>query len=214
VADRRVGIFGGTFDPIHVGHLIAAEEARVRLALERVILVPARVSPHKLDEDAPAPCEQRYRMVCDAVADNPWFSVSSFEVERDRPSYTVDTLRHFRAEYGPDVALYLIMGMDALQGFSRWRDPSGILALARLVVISRPGYPLSLAEHERSVPGLTARTTVLDTVDIGISSTDLRARVRAGLPIRYRVPAVVEQTIAAYGLYQVDRTPTRSCCGI
>ncbi len=207
VAARRVGIFGGTFDPIHVGHLIVAEEARARLALERVILVPAYVSPHKLD-DTPAPPQQRYRMVCSAVADNPGFSVSPVEVEREGPSYTVDTLRHFRDDLGPDVALYFIMGMDSLEAFARWREPRAILELCRLVVVSRPGHILSLAELERDVPGVTERSEVLNTLDIGISSTELRARVRAGLPIRYQVPTAVERVIVECGLYTRAGTPS------
>jgi nicotinate-nucleotide adenylyltransferase len=200
VAGRRVGIFGGTFDPVHVGHLIVAEEARVRLGLERVVFVPARISPHKLD-DEPAPREHRYRMVCEAVADNPLFAVSAIEIEREGPSFTVDTLLHLRRELAPDADLYFIMGMDSLESFPRWRDPQRILQLCRLVVVSRPGCAVQLDEMERVVPGLTERTEVLDMLEVGISSTELRARVRAGLPIRYQVPGAVERYIAEHGLY-------------
>jgi nicotinate-nucleotide adenylyltransferase len=200
VGQRRVGIFGGTFDPVHIGHLIIAEEARVRLALEAVLWVPARISPHKLC-DAPASAAHRLRMVEMAVASNAHFRVSTMEIERDGPSYTVDTLQTYRDSLGPEVDLYFIMGTDSLEGFGRWREPERILSLCRLVVASRPGHDLDLADLERQVPGLRERLDVLDGVDIGISSTELRARVRGGLPIRYQVPEEVREYIAREGLY-------------
>ena len=209
VTGRRVGIFGGTFDPIHVGHLIVAEEARVRLALDTVVFVPARVSPHKLD-DVPAPKEDRYSMVCQAVGDHPFFAVSPIEVEREGPSFTVDTVRQFREELGPDADLFFVMGTDSLESFPRWRAPRRILELCRLIVVSRPGHAVLLARLAQAVPGLVERTEVLTTLEIGISSTDLRARVRAGLPIRYQVPAAVERYIAERGLYVLEGTPEPS----
>jgi nicotinate-nucleotide adenylyltransferase len=209
VGQRRVGIFGGTFDPVHIGHLIIAEEARVRLALETVFWVPARISPHKMC-DAPASAAHRLRMVEMAVASNAHFDVSTMEIEREGPSYTVDTLQAYRERLGPEVDLYFVMGMDSLEGFGRWREPERILSLCRLVVASRPGHPPNLSEVEGQVPGLRERLDILDGVDIGISSTALRARVREGLPIRYQVPEAVRAYIAREGLYARACEPERA----
>lgn len=201
-----MGIFGGTFDPVHIGHLIIAEEARVRLALDTVVWVPARISPHKLC-DMPAPASHRLRMVELAVVTNDGFEVSTMEIEREGPSYTVDTLQAYRDALGLEAEMFFLMGMDSLEAFPRWRAPERILELCRLVVAGRPGHEVDLAGVERQIPGFRARTDVLDAVDIGIASTDLRARLRAGLPIRYQVPAEVEAYIAREGLYVSAREP-------
>lgn len=206
VAHRRIGVLGGTFDPVHIGHLIVAEEARVRLGLERVLFVPARVSPHKLDEE-PCDAEHRWRMVELAIAGNPHFEASRMELDRRGPSYTVDTLVALRKTFGPGCELHFIMGVDALEGLQRWRDPERILALARIVAVTRPGHDLDVDALARALPGLPGRLEVLATLQIGISATDLRERARRGLPIRYQVPEEVEAYIREHGLYRSEPAP-------
>lgn len=200
VVDRRIGVLGGTFDPIHIGHLILAEEVRVCLKLDQVLFVPALISPHKLTEE-PCPAEDRLRMVELAVADNPAFVASRVDLDRPGPSYTADTLEILKRELGNDAELYFILGMDSLAGLPRWYQPQRVLALARLVAVSRPGHQVDLAEIERVLPGLRERLQVVTTLQIGISGTDLRRRVRLGLPIRYQVPSKVEEYIRERSLY-------------
>lgn len=211
-APVRLGVFGGTFDPIHIGHLILAEEARARLGLESVLFVPANASPLKAG-GALFSNEERYRMVQMAIADNPHFRVSRLELERGGPSYTVDTLRALQASYGPDTQLYFIMGMDALMTFAAWHHPCEIIRLTRLLVFHRPGYRVDWPALERAVPGLRQATEVIATVDIGISSTDLRQRLQEGLPIKYQVPASVEAYILErYLVKERGKRPTEPCC--
>ncbi len=196
----RIAIFGGTFDPIHIGHLVIAEEARVCLGLHRVIFVPARKPPHKVEEPN-ASAEERLEMVRLAIADNPYFCLSRVDLDREGPSFTVDTLRAMRADY-PQAELFFLMGADSLIHLRTWHDPQGILRLARILAVSRPGFPLDLDALDARLPGLAAATDVLTTVRLDISSTDLRARVREGRPIRYQVPDAVEAFIRARGLYK------------
>ncbi|NLG27620.1 MAG: nicotinate-nucleotide adenylyltransferase [Chloroflexi bacterium] len=204
VASRRIGVFGGTFDPIHIGHLVIAEEARVAYGLERVVFVPARISPHKLGV-TPASGEDRCEMVRLAVHDNPAFDVSRVDLDRAGPSFTVDTLRSLHAEYGSATQLYFVMGADSLLAFKAWHKPKEILRLTRLIVVTRPGYALDLAALDRELPGIAAATGVLDSISLDISATDLRARVRQGRPIRYQVPCAVARYIAEHQLYAADQ---------
>ena len=199
----RLGILGGTFDPIHIAHLVIAEEARVMCRLDRVVFVPARVSPLKLQEGTLFTTEERFEMVRLAIADQPFFEVSRLDLDREGPSFTVETLRLLRALYPPSVGLFFVMGMDSLVNLHRWVRPDEIIRLARLVVISRPGYTPDLEALDRQVPGLAAATEMLLSLDIGISSTELRRRIQQGLPIRYQVPAAVEAYI--YARYPAQR---------
>jgi len=194
---------GGTFDPIHIAHLAIAEEVRVRLALDRVLFVPARVSPLKVG-NTHATGDDRYRMVELAIVDNAGFQASRLELDRSGPSYTVDTLASLRKAYGDEAALYFIMGMDALEALPYWRHPDQIVRLARLVVIARPGYEADWVALERAIPGLREDTEVIDTLRLDISSSELRERVRQGMPIRYLVPAPVEAYIREHRLYQSE----------
>ncbi len=191
---ERLGIFGGTFDPIHIGHLIVAEEARAQLDLDRVLFVPARVSPLKPEGTFFSPAE-RLRMVELAIKDNPHFSVSRIDLGREGPSYTVDTLSTIRHELHDEVQLFFIMGVDALKTLNSWYRPEDIIRMARLVVISRPGAKVDLEALEENLPGISESTDIIDTLQIGISSTDLRSRLKQGLPIKYQVPAPVEAFI-------------------
>jgi len=194
---------GGTFDPIHIAHLAIAEEVRVRLALDRVLFVPARVSPLKVG-NTHATGDDRYRMVELAIVDNAGFQASRLELDRSGPSYTVDTLASLRKAYGDEAALYFIMGMDALEALPYWRHPDQIVRLARLVVIARPGYEADWVALERAIPGLCEDTEVIDSLRLDISSSELRERVRQGMPIRYLVPAPVEAYIREHRLYQSE----------
>lgn len=191
---------GGTFDPVHIGHLIIAEEARVHLALDRVILVPARVSPFKLQSTF-ASAQDRLRMTELAIADNPHFGLSRVDLDRQGPSFTADTLLALRQEYGPETQLFFILGLDSLAGMKDWLRPQEVIRLARIVAISRPGFVVDWEALERDLPGLRAATEVIATVNLVISSSDIRARLARGWPIRYQVPAAVESYIREHHLY-------------
>ena len=207
-ADRRVGILGGTFDPVHFGHLVAAEQVREALELDRVLFIPAGSPPHKLDDDVTA-ADHRAAMVELAIAGNPSFGISRIEFERGGPSYTVDTLRTLADEavrQGVERDLYFILSAEALDGFGDWRDPAGILSCCRLAVVPRPGAPIPgrawLAAH---LPGGDAgadRVVCVETVPLAHSASDVRERAAAGRSIRYLVPPAVEQYICDHRLYR------------
>ena len=209
---RRLGVFGGTFDPIHVGHLIIAEEARACLGLQRVLFVPASVSPLK-GQGTLFSGEERCRMVQIAVEDNALFGVSRAELDRRGPSYTVDTLRTLQAQYGAQTRFYFVMGMDSLLTFAAWHRPSEIIRLTRLAVFSRPGYQVDWDALEEQIPGLYEATDLITTLSLGISSTDIRERIRRRLPIRYQVPASVEATIREHHLTgETEDVTAKPCC--
>lgn len=191
---ERLGILGGTFDPIHFGHLAIAEEARERLGLARVLFIPAGQPPHKPRGRADA--EERCRMTELAIADNPAFAVSRVEIDRPGRSYTVETLRELHARY-PEADFTLIIGADMALEFHLWRDYEGILAQAGVVAITRPGYDLAGLEQLPTA----GRLSPLDAPGLYISSTDLRTRIRDGRSIRYLVPAAVRAYIAEQRLY-------------
>lgn len=191
---------GGTFDPIHLGHLVVAEEARTRFELERVIFVPNRQPPHKKDYAVTDP-EHRYAMCLLATASNPYFEVSREEIERPGPSYTIDTIRAFRARLGRNVELYFITGADAVLEIMTWREPQAILAEARVVAVHRPGFDLErlTAVMEK---GQAAKILTMPMPGLEISSTDLRRRVAEGRSIRYLTPDAVANYIGKMGLYR------------
>ena len=187
----KLGVFGGTFDPPHVGHLIAAQDALLTLDLDRVLFVPARTPPHKQHKSVtPAPI--RLRMIAAATDGDERFEVSDVELRRAGPSYTADTLRELKAEY-PQSELFLLLGVDQVREFSTWREPSEVARLARVVMMARSGI------EEPPESGIVRDTVAVTRVDI--SSTLIRQRVAAGQPIRYMVPAAVEEIIAAQRLY-------------
>jgi nicotinate-nucleotide adenylyltransferase len=188
-------MFGGTFDPIHLGHLLLAEIARESLALERVVFVPARIPPHK--GSVPTPAEHRFRMAELATRDNPHFEVSDLELRRDGPSYTVETLRELRELSPRPTELYLLMGADSARDLRSWKDHRTLLEEATLVVLPRRGVaPEELPEE------VAARATLLASPLIEISSSEIRRLVRERRSIRYRVPESVEQYIRSEGLYR------------
>jgi len=196
----RIGVLGGTFDPPHYGHLAIAEEARVRLGLEKVLFVPALEPPHKPGRPL-SPVEDRLAMVQAAIADNPAFVLSRVDVDRPGPSYTVDTIALLQAQLGPGAQLYLIIGTDNLIDLPKWHQPARLLTLCPVVAVSRPGYSCDLAALARALPAITTRVILLDGPALDISGTELQRRVRAGLPIRYQVPEPVRQYIYEKRLY-------------
>ncbi|RME44778.1 MAG: nicotinate-nucleotide adenylyltransferase [Chloroflexi bacterium] len=196
----RIGVFGGTFDPPHIGHLVAAEEARVQLGLAQVVFVPAGTPPHKLGEPV-SPVTHRVEMITRAVASNPHFLVSLVDVERPGPSFTVDMLRTLRDQWPADTEIYFIMGEDSLEDLPTWHAPEQLLELCRLAVVNRPGYEAHMDELEVIIPGLSQKVDTVAMPLLDVSSTDLRGRVRQGRPLRYYVPAEVEAYIRAHDLY-------------
>jgi nicotinate-nucleotide adenylyltransferase len=193
-AVRRIGIMGGTFDPIHHGHLVAASEVAGRFGLDEVVFVPTGQPWQKADEPV-SPAEDRYLMTVIATASNPRFSVSRVDIDRGGPTYTIDTLRDLRRQYGDGAELFFITGADALEKILSWKDVDEMFALAHFVGVTRPGFELS-DDH------LPDDTVTLVTVPaMAISSTDCRARVAAGLPVWYLVPDGVVQYIAKRRLY-------------
>ena len=201
----KLGILGGTFDPIHLGHLIIAQEAMSSLRLDRVLFVPAGDPWMKADTTI-TPRQHRLAMVVAAVGGNPKFKVSPSELERFGPSYTVETLEEFQEDYGLQTELHFIIGADALKDFGRWNQPERVLELCILAVVGRPAQEeLDLSALEASLPGIGKRVVVIDDVSIGVSATDIRERVAEGRSIRYLVPPPVEAYIQEHGLYKEKR---------
>jgi nicotinate-nucleotide adenylyltransferase len=191
----RIGIMGGTFDPIHHGHLVAASEAAHVFALDEVIFVPTGMPYQKKGRNVSAG-EDRYLMTVIATASNPRFSVSRVDIDRPGETYTIDTLRDLRAERGPDAELFFITGADALTKMISWRDADELFKLAHFVGCTRPGHRLSLS-------GLPSEhISLIEIPALAISSTECRARVRSGDPIWYLVPDGIVQYISKRKLYQ------------
>jgi nicotinate-nucleotide adenylyltransferase len=192
---RRIGIMGGTFDPIHHGHLVAASEVQMSFGLDEVIFVPTGRPEEKPDV---TPSEHRYLMTVIATASNPKFRVSRVDIDRPGLTYTIDTLTDMRTQY-PDADLFFITGADAVAQLVKWKDADALWGLAHFVAVTRPG-------HDLSVSGIPAEVvSVLEVPALAISSTDCRARVVAKRPVWYLVPDGVVQYIAKHGLYRGDQ---------
>jgi nicotinate-nucleotide adenylyltransferase len=200
-AIQRLGVFGGTFDPIHHGHLVAAEEARQQLALDKVLFVPAGLPPHKPARPI-SPAGHRLRMVELAIAGKGHFAVSRVDVDRPEPSYTAHTLELLRAKWGPGPRLFFIEGNDSLKDIVHWYQPQRLIELCELAVVARPNSEIDLAGLERQLPGITERIHWVNIPLLEISSSDLRARVRAGRSISFLVPREVEAYIRQHRLYR------------
>jgi nicotinate-nucleotide adenylyltransferase len=198
---ERVGILGGTFDPVHLGHLILAEEARDQLGLSQVHFVPAGDPPHKQDRRL-APIEDRLRMIELAIAGNECFHCSRVDADRPGPHYTVDMVRLFREQLPPGGELYFLMGYDSLAELPSWHHPQELLAACHLVALTRYNVPLRWDDLERSLPGVSHRVTLLDMPELEIASHHLQERVRAGRSLRYLVPDAVNCYIQERRLYQ------------
>lgn len=195
--EPRVGIFGGAFDPVHQGHLILAEEALHRLGLGRVVFLPARRPAHKRSRSL-ASVEHRIAMLRLATRGNARFRISRLEADRPGVSFTVDTLETFARE--APGRLYFLMGQDSLDDFRTWRDPERIAQLARLVVLPRGERDLPALD-----PALRRRVVFLRSPRIGISSTEIRRRLRRSLPVRYWLPDAVLAYATRHGLYGIRR---------
>jgi nicotinate-nucleotide adenylyltransferase len=197
---RRLGIYGGTFDPVHVGHLIIASEIRATLGLDEVLFVPASVPPHK-DLTRVTPASHRLAMLRLAVANEPGFSVDTIELDRPGRSFTAETLKAIQ-DREPGANLWFIMGGDSLAEFRTWRTPEVIVTAARLAVAVRPGWDVDITRAAIDVPETAGRVDVMPTPLVDIASHELRDRVRDGRPIRYLVPSDVAQYITSHGLYR------------
>ena len=198
---RRLGILGGTFDPIHHGHLVAAEEVRHQLALDLVLFVPAGVPPHKPTHPISA-AHHRLRMVELAIAGKPYLSLSRVDVDRRGPCYTVETLELLRADWGAGPEFFFIEGSDSLAEMPTWYQPQRLIELCEVAVVARAGIEVDLIQLEEQLPGLGARLHWVRMPQLEISSSDLRARVRDGRPISYLVPPAVEEYIVEHRLYR------------
>ena len=190
----RLGVMGGTFDPIHHGHLVAASEAAARFDLDEVVFVPTGKPSFKQHQHV-SPAEHRYLMTVIATASNPRFTVSRVDVDRPGLTFTVDTLRDLR-DARPDAELFFITGADAIEQILTWKDADELWKMAHFVAVSRPGHQLSV---DGLPPGVV---TTLEVPALAISSTDCRRRAEAGQPVWYLVPDGVVQYIAKHGLYR------------
>jgi nicotinate-nucleotide adenylyltransferase len=195
----RVGILGGTFNPPHLGHLIAAQEAYRELDLDQVMLIPAGIPPHKPVDDEPGP-EHRLELCRRAVGDDERFTVSDLELRRDGPSFTVDTLNLLRSQ-SPSDDLYLILGGDIAAGLPKWHEPERVLELATVAIAKRRGTAKAAVDDALAQLKGGERARFFQMPRIEISSTMVRRRVRAGQPIRYFVPDGVMHYIESHGLY-------------
>lgn len=203
---KRIGVMGGTFDPIHHGHLVTAEEAWKQFQLDLVLFVPSGQPPHKEDRRS-LDAESRYLMTVIATADNPHFQVSRMEIDRPGPSYTVDTVRELHRVYGKNTQIFFITGADAILEILTWKEPEKVLQECTFIAATRPGYDLrrleeSLPEAERVRHATDPRVLVMEIPALAISSTDIRRRVREGMPIRYLVPEGVREFIEKKGFYR------------
>jgi nicotinate-nucleotide adenylyltransferase len=200
----RLGVFGGSFDPIHYGHLRMAEVAREEVGLDRLLFIPTQVSPFKTGREV-APAALRLEMLRLAVTGNPAFAVSDAEVRRPGPSYTVDTLRALADEY-PDAERFFLTGTDAVRDLPQWRAPEEVITLARFVVMTRPG--VASAEVLRALPDAwEARITFIDMPGLDISSSYLRERLGQARSVRYLLPRAVEEFIDKHHLYRAQPAP-------
>jgi len=203
---KRIGISGGTFDPIHYGHLVIAEEIRETMGLEKVIFIPSGNPPHKKNIKV-TQAIHRYNMVKLAIDSNPYFEVSTIEIEREGYSYTIDTLKQLKQIYGQDTTLFFMTGADVIPELVTWRSFENLFTLCEFVAVLRPGFEREslLEKIEYYKNNYKAIIHIVDAPLIGISSTIIRERVKKGKTIKYLVPESVEKYIKENGLYSFDR---------
>lgn len=201
---RRIGVLGGTFDPPHVGHLWLATSAADAMALDRVLFMPAAQPPHKPHGDV-SRATDRLLMTRLAIAPDPAFELTTLEMERPGPSYTIDSVAELEARYGAEVTLFLVMAADSLEQIDTWREPDRLLERIEWIVGPRPGAPLpDRSALEQRFGDRAGRIHLLDGPSLGVSSSEIRRRVAAGHAIRYLVPRGVEELIIDRGLYRRD----------
>lgn len=210
-ATKRLGVMGGTFDPIHVGHLIAAECAREALALDEVLFVPAGDPPHKENSQV-TPAEHRYTMTLLATVTNPRFAVSRIELDRRGKSFTVDTIEALKAQLPAETEVYFILGSDSMADVPKWHRPERLLSLCHFIVVGRPGWDRSAVEASLGPLYEPHRERIhpIDIPEVAVSSSEIRARVRAGRSIRYLTPDLVVQYIEERSLYKGGPPPGAS----
>jgi len=197
----NIGVLGGTFDPIHDGHLAVAEEVRSRLDLTVILFVPVG-QPWLKMENPVSPAEHRVYMVRLAIADKPHLKLSTIEIERPGATYTVDTMAELQAQLGAENELFFILGWGSLAELPQWKEPSRLITLCHLAVVPRPGYPRpDLKALEALIPGLSQRVILLEKPEIDISASEIRDRVARGLSISHLVPEPVESYIKQQKLY-------------
>lgn len=198
----KLGVLGGTFDPIHLGHIKVAEEVISRLALDEIIFMPAG-QPWLKEGNPISPARHRLEMVRLAIADKPNFKLSTMEIDRPGPTYTVDSMAELRRKFGPEAELFFIMGWDNLEQLPRWHKPSELILLCRLVAVPRVDFPPpDLNALEAAIPGLSQRVIMLDSPRIDINASEIRRMVREGLSIHNLVPEAVERYIKKHRLYK------------
>jgi nicotinate-nucleotide adenylyltransferase len=202
---RRLGVYGGTFDPIHIGHLVAAAEVQFRLALDEILFLPAGDPPHK-HENGITPAIHRRRMVELAIQDNDHFHLSTIDLDRPGPHYTADALAILRESHPHDL-VWFIMGEDTLLDVPNWANPERIVEYARLAVVTRPGWKVDitdLAMIDAAIPGIVRTCDFIPIPMLDIRSRDLRERLRTGMPYRYQLRGSVRAYIEEHGLYRND----------
>jgi nicotinate-nucleotide adenylyltransferase len=197
----KIGVLGGTFDPIHLGHLKVAEEVTARLSLNEIIFVPAG-QPWLKTHSVISPAKHRLEMIRLAIAGRPEFKLSTMEIERAGPTYTVDTIAELGRQLGAEDELFFILGWDNLTQLPHWREPSRLIKLCQLVAVPRVDYPPpDLQSLDASIPGLSQRVIRLDAPRIDINASEIRQRVKEGLSIAHLVPEPVERYIKKHRLY-------------
>ncbi len=196
----RVGVIGGTFDPIHVGHLILAEQARDQLALEQVVFIPAGQPPHKSAKQITA-SQHRLAMVQLAIAGHEAFAVSRIDLDREGPCYSVETLTLLQEAWGPEAEIHFLIGEDSLRDLPQWHQPDRLMHLCQIVAVQRPGYHIDLDALDRQLAGAADRIQSIASPLIDISSTEIRERVQENRSIRYLVPEPVRHYIEQHNLY-------------
>lgn len=198
----RIGIMGGTFDPIHYGHLVAAEVARAELGLHKIIFIPAGRPPHKQQQSI-TDSEHRYLMTVLATSSNPYFEVSRIEVDKDGLAYTIDTVKEIQRTYGEAATIYFITGADAVLELLTWYKIQELLTLCRFIAVTRPGF--DKRDLEQKIGEITSKydgeIICIEVPLLAISSTDIRERSRSGKPIKYLLPEAVEEYLEKNGLY-------------
>lgn len=197
----RIAIIGGAFDPVHFGHLAAAQTVYENFDVEKVVLMPLGDAPHK--DVSKTPARQRYEMVREAVRDNPAFAVSDMEVKRSGKTYTVDTVREIKA-INPQIDIYFVMGADELEAIDSWKSPDILFSLCRVIAVSRPGYNTQklvekIGEVKEKYGG---EASFLEVPSLDISSSDLRNRIKTGRSVKYLIPREAEEYIEKHDLYK------------
>lgn len=196
---QKIAIMGGTFDPVHYGHLVTAEAARCGFTLDKVVFVPSGRPPHKQERKI-SPAEHRLAMTQLAIATNPSFEVSRVEIDRPGFSYAVDTVAAFHERYGQEAEIYFITGADAILEILTWKNVDRLMEVCHFIAATRPGFQLS--DMENILPRFRGKIIFMEVPALAISSTDIRERVRRGRPIKYLLPEPVEEYIYQHGLYR------------